>query len=46
MDPERFFTVAERRSLLRKKADQKAEVQRNLEDDFWWVAVDLGGVDW
>lgn len=45
VDPERFFTAAERRALLKKKAAAKAETQRNLEDDFFWLD-DLGGEDW
>lgn len=45
-DPERFFTAAERRSLSKQKAEKRAEVQRNLEDDFWWTAIDLGGDEW
>lgn len=45
-DPERFFTAAERRSLSKRKAASRAEAQRNLEDDFWWEPIDLGGEEW
>lgn len=45
-DPERFFTVKERRALLKRKNDRTAEAQRNLEDDFWWIEADFGGSDW
>lgn len=45
-DPERFFTITERRAILKRSKAEKAEVQRNIEDDFWWLPVDLGGDDW
>lgn len=45
-DPERFFTIAERRAKGRRSAAAKDEAQRNLEDDFWWTVIDLGGEEW
>ncbi len=46
MDAERFHTAAERRAMMKKKAAVKDEIQRNIEDDFWWIPVDQGGDEW